>query len=121
MKIRIRESDRLYSLWLRKYRGYKCEKCLRIFPEGHGLQVSHFWGRRYESVRFDEENTDILCFKCHQHFEETPPDYVEWKEQRMGTKAYNLLKFRAHQLGKRDDVLMTMFYKKKLKELSTSL
>lgn len=103
MKIRIREADRLYSLWLRKERKYTCEKCFRSFPEGKGLSVSHFWGRRHESVRFDPDNTDCLCFSCHQNFEENPGDYVAWKFKRMGEKAYKLLDFHAHQIGKKDD------------------
>ena len=44
------------------------------------LHCSHFWGRKAESVRFDSENTDCLCFTCHNNFEMNPAEYVEWKE-----------------------------------------
>ena|SRR3990167_550879 len=115
MKIKIRKADTLYSLWLRKERKYTCEKCGRKYKEGKGLQVSHFFGRRCESVRFDTENTDILCFSCHQNFEEMPNDYREWKLNRMGDKAYKLLDFRAHQLVKRDDEKIILFLSHKIK------
>ena len=113
MQIKIRKADTLYSLWLRKERKYTCERCLKIYREGKGLQVSHFYGRRCESVRFDPENTDCLCFSCHQYFEEMPNDYREWKRVRIGEKAYKLLDFRAHQIGKRDDEKIIMWLKKR--------
>ena len=118
-----RPSDILYSKYLRKLRNYICEKCgAKHEPNSKNLGVSHFWGRAKESVRHDEENCEILCnWPCHEYFETHRTEYEHWKEQRMGTKAYNLLKFRAHQLGKRDDKLIVMFYKQKLKELSTPL
>ena len=115
--IKRRTSDVIFSQYLRRLRGYKCERCLRFFPEGKGLTVSHYWGRKAESVRFDEINCDILCIGCHQRFEENPAEYHEWKLAKMGQKAYNLLKVRAHTTGRRDDKAAAMVFRAKLKEL----
>ena len=103
MRVKIRQSDKLFSQYLRKKRGYKCEYDGRFFEGGIGLTVSHFHGRRKESVRFDEENCDILCFVHHQYFEENPLEYVGWKKKRMSEQAFKLLTIRAESYKKRDD------------------
>lgn len=114
---KLRKSDTIYSQWLRKKRGYRCERCKTPYEGGKGLECSHFYGRARESVRFDEENTDCLCAGCHQYFTANPAEYAEWKERRMGTRAYNALRIRANLPGKRDDKLMEMVFTKLLKEL----
>ena len=114
--IKRRQSDILYSKYLRKKRNYICEKCGRYFPEGIGLQVSHFYTRKYESVRFDEENTDILCFTDHMFFEQNPAHYAEWKQKRMTKRAYKTLMVRAHTLKKKDDKLIVLFLKQQMKK-----
>ena len=116
-KVKIRRSDMLFSKYLRLKRRHKCEKCERFFPGGKGLTVSHFHGRRKETVRFDEENCDILCIRCHQYFESHKTEYEVWKKERLGDRAFNLLMLRAHATGKRDDKLMVMVINKLMKEL----
>lgn len=106
-RIKIREADRLYSLWLRRERK-RCEKCGRTTS----LQCSHFWGRKAESTRFDPLNTDCLCFACHQYFEENPAAYAEWKRKRMSETEYKLLEIRAGTYKKRDDTLVLIWLKK---------
>src|SRR3990167_6769553 len=90
-KVKLRYTDTLFSKYLRKKRGYFCEKCRRFYPKGHGLTLSNFWIRSKESVRFDDENCDILYIPCHQYFEEHKTEYTEWKKERMGEKMFNLL------------------------------
>jgi 5-methylcytosine-specific restriction endonuclease McrA len=116
-KIRVRRADTLFSLYLRKKRGYKCEYCGRFFPEGRGLTVSHFHGRRKETVRFDEENCDILCVRCHQYFESHKTEYDEWKRSRLGPRAFDLLALRANRAGKRDDKWQILIIRQLMKEL----
>lgn len=101
-RLKLRPDDILFSKYLRKKRGYRCERCGVIYPEGKGLQVSHYWGRKAESVRIDEENCDILCFHDHQIFEENPTMYVEWKLNKLGQKKHDALKIRAHLYKKKD-------------------
>jgi len=115
--IKRRKGDILYSQYLRKLRDYTCEKCGRYFEEGKGLTVSHFWGRKAESTRFDDENCDCLCIGCHQRFEENPAEYTEWKRNRMGEQAFKLLDVRAHQLKKRDDKIVILTVKALLQDL----
>ena len=116
-KIKLRYNDRLYSKGLRKKRGYRCEKCGGYFPEGRGLEVSHFWTRAKESVRFDPENTDVFCHNDHQYFESHKTEYEKWKLNQLGKKKYDLLALRAHQFCKRDDFMMKLYIKSLMKEL----
>ena len=120
-KIRLRQSDVLFSRYLRQKRGYRCEYCEGFFPQGRGLTVSHFWTRAKESVRFDEENCDILCVRDHAFFETHKTEYTAWKKERMGEKAFNLLMVRAHTTGKRDDKLQCMLLKKLMKEQNSEM
>ena len=107
MKIKIRKADSEYSKWLRKSRNWTCERCRR--REIGGMQCSHFWGRKAESVRFDSENTDVLCFSCHNYFSMNPAEYVIWKTKKLGEKAYKMLMVRAHTLQKRDDAKILLW------------
>lgn len=112
MKIRLRKTDVLFSKYLRKKRGYKSDYSGVYYPEGKGLQVSHFWGRRHENTRFDEDNCDILSFSEHQHFEENPAIYQQWKLKKIGKKRYNELMVKANTYHKRDDKLQMIILRK---------
>jgi hypothetical protein len=123
-RIKFRRTDTLFSLYLRQKRGYRCEKCGGFWPQGKGLTVSHFWTRAKESVRFDEENIDVLWFACHSYFENKKGkngEYEVWKKNRMGEKAFNLLMVRAHTPGKRDAKFAAMWIKKLMKEQNSEM
>ena len=117
MKIKIREADRLFSLYLRKKRKYICERCGRFYPEGNGLQASHYFGRAAESVRFDEDNVDVLCFTDHQFFTANPNEYREWKVKKLGPEELKKLTIRWNTYKKKDDSKVILVYKKLLEEL----
>ncbi len=113
-KIKIRRSDTLFREYLLKLRGEVCEKC----GQKGAVQVSHFYGRRSESVRYDPQNTSLLCFTCHRKFHERPSEYTEWKRKQLGEREYKKLMLRANQYRKRDDKLMVITLKA-LNKLST--
>src|SRR3990167_6449247 len=104
MNFKRRKDDELYTELLRKLRKYKCEKCGRVYKDNlRNLGVSHYHGRRKENVRFDYENTDLLCtLPCHQYFEENPHAYREWKIKKLGKIKYDMLALRAEFYCKRD-------------------
>ncbi len=125
-KIKRRQADVLFSQYLRKERGYKCERCGKVCPGGHGLELSHFYSRRNESVRFDETNADILCKKCHMRFSgwfdstangvNGVAEYREWKLKKMGQFGFDLLTVRAHRAARKDDRLILEWLKEVMKE-----
>ena len=65
--IKIDKADRVFSTYIR----LRDKECVRCHRRGSGdlgitgLQASHFYSRRNESVRFDEDNVDALCAGCH--------------------------------------------------------
>ena len=83
------------------------------------LTCSHLEGRRKESVRFDEENCDTACRKCHQYLEEHKDEYREWKKKQLGEKRYNALIIRANTRGHRDDVIQKLVNKALLESITT--
>lgn len=92
-------ADIVFSKLIRmKHR--KCVMCGRMGTGDDGifgLQASHYFGRGKWSVRFDEENVDVLCISCHKKVHKEPKMYEEWKIDNLGEKAYDLLVLRAHQ------------------------
>jgi hypothetical protein len=57
----IAELDRLTSIIVRK-RDKRCVTC----GGAQGLQCSHFYSRRYLSVRFDLRNCNAMCSACNR-------------------------------------------------------
>src|SRR3990167_3821969 len=114
-KIKLRRSDTLFSKYIRELRGNKCEKCGRKGEEWK-LEASHFWGRVAESVRYDPDNIDCLCFLCHQEFHANRKDYEKWKLQKLGRKKYDLLEMRKYQYKKKDEKLAIMYVSELLKD-----
>ena len=111
-KIKRDRADELWSKYLRK-KHPTCEYC-KIRPSS---QCSHFYGRRNENTRFDEENCDAVCFACHNFFHENPPIYVDWKKRKLGEQKFKLLQFRAEvQYHKKDRKLALIYIKKLIKE-----
>ena len=119
-RIKLRPADTLFSRYLRLKIGH-CEVCHRK-GEGEegikGLVVSHFHGRRNENTRHSEENCDITCVNCHRLFHESPAKYVAFKIKKLGEKRFKLLTLAANQYKKRDDTLILIYYKDKLKHLN---
>jgi hypothetical protein len=91
-------ADILWSEYLREKVGH-CEICYKT----EGLELSHFFGRRNESTRFDPENCDILCNYHHRNFHENPGDYKDWKLKKMGQKRYDALVIRAKAVYHKKD------------------
>lgn len=118
MKIKIRPTDSLFSIYIRNRDNWRCQRCFRQHEEGsRGLQNSHFWGRAHESTRFDPENCDSICHGCHSWFHANPQAYSEWKKQKIGARAFKLLEIRARSYKKKDDKLTMLAIRKLLNKL----
>ena len=88
------------------------------------LGVSHYWGRRHESTRFDLDNCTLLCnIPCHQEWEHEkgddkngePKEYKKYMLDRLGQEGFDLLELRAHTYQKKDDELIIMWLKQEIK------
>ena len=119
-KITIDTADKHFSRYIRLKRK-KCDYCGKpgAGKEGiTGLQASHFHSRRKESVRFDEENVDVLCIVCHRDLGTyNKPGYEAWKLRQLGEQKFNLLLVRANTYAKKDRKLQALIWKEALKKL----
>lgn len=117
--VRIDKADKAFSRYIR-LRDKRCKRCGNWgwgFSGINGLQCSHFFGRRMESVRFDEENCDTLCFGCHRYWEkEDREGYRQFKIKQLGQKRFDLLVVRANTPTKKDRQMAYLYWKNRLKE-----
>lgn len=120
MRISIDKADQLFSRYIR----LRDKMCVRCKKSGYGqdgiegLQNSHFFGRRKESVRFDVENCDSLCFGCHRIWEtEDREAYRAFKIRQLGQDGFDRLTLRASQYSKKDRKLALLKAQALLKSL----
>ena len=111
--MKIRPADTLFSKWVR--RNGKCEICGRSDIK---LEAAHYFGRRKESVRFDERNVHCLCWTCHKKSHEDLNYYKDWLINELGQDGFDRLEYDSNQRGDKDDQLVIIFYKDKVKELN---
>lgn len=102
MKIRIDKRDTIFSKIIRLRARWTCEACGQYFPLGHGLQCSHFFGRRHRSTRWDPDNAAAHCFGCHRRFTENPLEFAAWVRKYLGDTRYEMLQERHNRVIKRN-------------------
>lgn len=105
-------ADHFFSLYIRYRDNWTCQRCgTRYAPVTASLQCSHFYGRARENTRFDPINADAQCAGCHNFLGANPELHREWKLDRIGEKAYALLRMRAEARCKKDRKLMSIVCK----------
>lgn len=114
--MKIDRADHYFSLYVRNRDNWTCQRCKGYFKEG-GLQASHFFGRRMESVRFDLENVDSLCYGCHRYWEKEDREaYREFKVKQLGERGFELLSIRARLIAKKDRKMMAIVWRTACRE-----
>lgn len=88
------EADRLFSQLIRS-KG-RCEWCGSTL----NLQCSHVVSRKYNSVRWDEDNAECLCARCHRRAHDFPAINGRRLERKMGAQAFDALHLRAQAVTK---------------------
>jgi hypothetical protein len=117
LKIRITLLDKLFSHYIRWIRDKGiCQRCLKAHrPPSSGLHCSHFHGRAKKSTRFDEDNTQALCYGCHAYLGANPIEHMEHMRRRLGDKRFDLLTLRAHTPGRPDYKALEIWLKGEFK------
>jgi hypothetical protein len=121
MKIKIDQADQLFSQYVR-LRDKHCMRCHspvefneKGLPVSH--QASHFFGRSSESVRFEPDNVDCLCWGCHQIWGSNDREaYRDFKLKQLGEKRFNSLKVQANNYKKKDRKLEVIKWRLALPE-----
>lgn len=111
-------ADKYFSDYVREKANWCCERCKADHhTERQTLHLSHFWGRKNKSVRFDEENAAALCFSCHRRFTENPPEHAQFFLKKLGLKRYDALCARARIPQRVDETAIALGYKMEIKKL----
>ena len=97
--MRIDPADSAFSKWIRN-RDKVCQRCHK---PSESLQCSHFYGRTMESVRFEPDNCDALCYGCHRYWEKEDREaYRAFKLKQLGQARFDSLILQAHTYHKKD-------------------
>ena len=124
-KVKIRANDRVFSNYIRTRDHWRCQYRFKCFgvedytQNKSSLHCSHFQKRRKESVRYDDENCDAACAKCHYFVENDPngqKTLEKWKEKQLGSRRYKALLIRANSTCKRDDKLTKIYLTELIKK-----
>lgn len=118
-KVKIRSNDKKFSEYIRRRDRGLCQYNFKCISGTEGTDCSHFQKRRKESVRFDPENCDLVCRRCHFFIENHPSGQKtleEFKKKQLGEKEYKALLVRANTIGKRDDFMTSLYIKQLLKD-----
>ncbi len=108
------KADTLFSQGIRERDGQTCQFCGAQPLGGKGLDNSHFWGRNREGTRFDLENCDAFCKRCHMRLETEKAvgrDYYNWKLGRLGQERFDALEVRARTYCKKDRAMVLLWVK----------
>ena len=91
--IKIKPADRDFSRCVREAHDWICARCGSQHERGSaGLHNSHIFSRRYRTIRWAQENTQALCFPCHQWFGGNPADSGIWILNVHGEGVLNILR-----------------------------
>ena len=121
-KVRIRPADKAFSIYIRTRDGWRCVVCGKQHNEhSRNFGVSHFHGRRKESVRFHPDNAYSMCnLPCHAEWETEKKEgrkFYNFMVERLGRTGFDRLAILANQVGGKDDAMTILRIKEMMKEL----
>lgn len=119
LRVRIDPLDTLFSVYIRRKAGWKCERCGNM-PDRRGLHCHHFHRRRKQSTRFDPDNGVSLCLGCHQYFGENKDHEEAFMIAKLGEERFDMLQARAMIKCKPDRSAIKLWLKQQLEDLSKS-
>ena len=94
-KAKIFPSDREWSKYIRTRDMWTCQRCSKQYnPPTSALHCSHFWSRGNWSVRFDEDNTEALCYGCHSYLGGNPVEFHKYYLEKLGQERFDALEKR---------------------------
>ena len=109
MKTKIKASDTWFSKCVREASDWTCERCGSVHERGSmGLHNSHIFSRRHRTIRWCKDNTQALCFTCHQWYGGNPADSGMWLTDLIGDGMLDIVR------EKRDSKMKVMKVEEKL-------
>lgn len=117
--VKIRKADRLFSQYIRERDGWTCQRCgKRHDKSSRNFGVSHFWGRKRESTRFEPDNCVSLCnIPCHNDWGhgDGRDAYRDFMIRRLGQARFDSLMIQANTCQKKDDEMAILYIKTLMK------
>jgi transposase-like protein len=110
VRISIDKRDTVFSKIVRLRARWNCDRCGRFFNLGHGLQCSHFYGRRHRATRWAFDNAAAHCFACHNFLGENPIEFAAWVRKFLGDVRYEELTQKHRQVVKRTKADLEALY-----------
>ena len=117
--MKISPADKAFSTCVREAHDWTCERCGKHFePWSMGLHNSHIFSRRHRTIRWCKENTQCLCFTCHQWFGGNPADSGRWLVDVCGEAFRDLLREKRDlkvKVPKAEEKLIAKHYREQTK------
>lgn len=111
--------DAAFSACVREANDYTCQKCgINLRHNPRAMHLSHFYGRRGKSTRWDKLNGFCMCAACHSWLGEHPHEHTNLVKDIIGSGAFDILAFKAHtpyKMAKGEDKEIAKHYKEQLK------
>ena len=123
MKTKIKPADTAFSRCVREAHDWTCERCNAQHERGSmGLHNSHIYSRRHRTIRWCKENTQALCFSCHQWFGGNPADSGQWITELLGEGFIDRLREKRDiklKISKTEEKEIAKHYRQQLKDLES--
>lgn len=108
----MKKADKLFSLYWREKIG-QCEQC----GKRENLQLAHIITRDCRKLRYERDNTFVLCSGCHFLFHKKPLEFYEFVEKKKGKGSSKKLIISSNKLTP----LTLKFYEDTIKRIQKSL
>lgn len=120
-KVQIKPCDTAFSRVVREANDWTCVRCQSKHERGStGLHNSHIFSRRHRTIRWCKENTQSLCFPCHQWFGGNPADSGQWVTELLGEEFIDRLREKRDlkiKIPKSEEKLIAKHYREELKRI----
>ena len=114
-------ADIAFSKTVREANDYVCEYCgIQGRSSPSTMDLSHYFGRRHRSTRWEPLNAFCLCRGCHNKLGESPHDHATWARKMLGEGAYKILVEKKNQIvkiPKTEEKAIAKHYREEYKKL----
>lgn len=100
MKIKITSLDRLFSKYIH-LRDKHCQRCGSTWAKKY--DAHHYVRRRNHQVRWDEDNSRLVCFGCHSYLHQHADEDKEFFKDWLGKDRFDILLRKAQNTWPKPD------------------
>lgn len=105
----VKDLDELCRETIRLRDNNTCRRCGRSKGQGWRIEWAHFYSRSNKAIRWDMDNSCMLCFNCHYEFgHKHPKEFAEFWKDLIGEKNFDSLTLRSN--GKVGDYRLIKLY-----------